>query len=106
MSRVCEITGRRTRTGNVVTRRGLAKKKGGVGRRVTGRSKRKFKPNIQKVRILTPEGSVVTMRLSTKAIKRGVIRVEKKGKLVEYPLVKALRGRNRAFTKAQKATAE
>ncbi len=102
MSRVCEITGRRTRTGNQVTRRGLAKKKGGVGRRVTGRSKRKFKPNIQTVRVLTPEGSVVRMKLSTKAIKRGLIRVEKGGKQVEYPLVKALRGRNRAFSKAQK----
>ncbi|GAB4152539.1 MAG: 50S ribosomal protein L28 [Planctomycetota bacterium] len=102
MSRVCEITGRRTRTGNRVTRRGLAKKQGGVGRRVTGRTKRKFKPNIHKVRILTPEGSVVTMKLSTKAIKRGVVRVEKNGKLREFPLMKALRGRNRAFTKAQK----
>lgn len=102
MSRVCEITGRRTRTGHQVTRRGLAKKKGGVGRRVTGRSKRKFKPNIQTVRVLTPEGSVVRMKLSTKAIKRGLIRVEKGGKKVEYPLVKALRGRNRAFSKAQK----
>lgn len=102
MSRVCEITGRRTRTGNQVTRRGLAKKKGGVGRRVTGRSKRKFKPNIQTVRVLTPEGSVVRMKLSTKAIKRGLIRVEKGGKQVEYPLVKALRGRNRGFSKAQK----
>lgn len=102
MSRVCEITGRRTRVGHAVQRRGLAKKQGGVGRRVTGRSKRKFKPNIQKVRILTPEGAVVTMKLSTKAIKRGVIVMQKKGKQVEFPLVKALRGRNRAFTKAQK----
>ncbi len=29
MSRVCESTGRRTRGGNKVSRRGLAKKKGG-----------------------------------------------------------------------------
>jgi large subunit ribosomal protein L28 len=102
MSRVCEITGRRTRVGNAVARRGLAKKQGGVGRRVTGRSKRKFKPNIQKVRLLTPDGAVITMKLSTKAIKRGVIKVAKGDKTVEFPLVKALRGRNRAYTKAQK----
>jgi len=55
MSRVCAVTGRRTRIGHKVKRRGLAKRDGGVGRRVTGRSKRTFKPNIQPVRILTPE---------------------------------------------------
>jgi len=102
MSRVCAVTGRRTRIGNQVKRRGLAKKEGGVGRRVTGRSKRTFKPNIQPVRILTPEGSVVTLRISTKVIKRGIITLQKNGKSVSFPLVKAVRGRNRAFTKAQK----
>lgn len=102
MSRVCAVSGRRTRVGNKVKRRGLAKKDGGVGRRVTGRSKRKFKPNLQPVRILTPEGSVVTMKLCTKVIKRGVITIQKGDKTVSFPLVKAVRGRNAAFTKAQK----
>ncbi|MEC7725805.1 MAG: 50S ribosomal protein L28 [Planctomycetota bacterium] len=102
MSRVCAVTGRRTRVGNKVKRRGLAKKDGGVGRRVTGRSKRKFKPNLQPVRILTPEGTVMTLKLSTKVIKRGVITLQKGDKTVSFPLVKAIRGRNRAFTKAQK----
>lgn len=104
MSRVCAVTGRRTRVGNQVKRRGLAKKDGGVGRRVTGRSKRTFKPNLQPVRILTPEGAVVTLKLSTKVIKKGVITLEKNGKAVSFPLVKAVRGRNRAFSKAQKPT--
>lgn len=102
MSRVCAVTGRRTRVGHKVKRRGLAKKEGGVGRRVTGRSKRTFKPNIQPIRVLTPEGAVLTLKVSTKVIKRGVITLEKNGKLVSFPLVKALRGRNRAHTKAQK----
>lgn len=105
MSRVCAVTGRRTRVGHQVKRRGLAKKDGGVGRRVTGRSKRTFKPNLQPVRILTPEGQVQTLRVSTKVIKKGVISLRKNGKLVSFPLVKAVRGRNRAFTKAQKAKA-
>jgi large subunit ribosomal protein L28 len=104
MSRVCAVTGRRTRIGHKVKRRGLAKKDGGVGRRVTGRSKRTFKPNLQPVRILTPEGSVVTLKLSTKVIKRGIISLVKNGKVKSFPLVKAVRGRNRAFTKAQKQT--
>ena len=101
MARVCQITGRRTRVGNRVARRGLAKKKGGVGRRVTGRNKRKFKANIHTVRVLTPEGGVLRMKLSARAIKTGVVVVEKDGKKVEFPLVRALRGRNRAHTKAQ-----
>ncbi len=106
MSRVCAVTGRRTRVGHQVKRRGLAKKDGGVGRRVTGRSKRTFKPNLQPVRILTPEGQVVTLKLSTKVIKKGVIKLQKgNGKQVSFPLVKAVRGRNRAFTKAQKPKA-
>lgn len=105
MSRVCAVTGRRTRVGNQVKRRGLAKKDGGVGRRVTGRSKRTFKPNLQPVRILTPEGQIKTLKVSTKVIKKGVITLQKNGKAFSFPLVKAVRGRNRAFTKAQKAKA-
>ncbi len=106
MSRVCQVTGRRTRVGNRVSRRGLAKAKGGVGRRVTGRSKRKFKPNIQPVRVLTPEGRVLRMKLSTRAIKTGVIILKRGDKVVKFPMVRALRGRNRAFTKAQKSGAQ
>lgn len=72
MARVCEICGKRTRTGNQITRRGLAKAKGGVGRRVTGRSKRKFKPNIQKVRAQVG-GNVKRVRACTRCLKAGKI---------------------------------
>jgi len=102
MSRVCEVTGRRTRVGNRVARRGLAKKKGGVGRRVTGRTKRTFKPNVHTVRVLTPDGTVLRMKLSARVIRTGKIVLKKGDKTVEFPLVRAMRGRNRAFTKAQK----
>ena len=104
MSRVCAVTGRRTRVGNQVKRRGLATRAGGVGPRVTGRRKRTSKPTLQPVRILTPEGAVVTLKLSTKVIKKGVITLQKGDKNVSFPLVKAVRGRNRAFSKAQKQT--
>ena len=72
MARACEICGKKTSTGNQVTRRGLAKAKGGVGRKVTGRSKRKFKPNIQKIRVmvgLTP----TRMKLCVKCLKAGKV---------------------------------
>ena len=70
MSRTCEVTGRGTRVGGNIARRGLAKSKGGVGRRTTGNSKRKFKVNVQKKRLWVPElGEYVTVRLSTRALR-------------------------------------
>ena len=72
MSRVCQFCGRRTRVGNQITRRGIAKKKGGIGRRVTGRSKRTFVPNLQSVRAQV--GSrVVRVRICTRCLKAGKI---------------------------------
>ena len=52
MSRECPFTGKKTIFGNSITRRGKAKRLGGVGKKVTGITRRKFKPNIQKVRAL------------------------------------------------------
>ena len=103
MPRVCHFTGRKTTFGKQITHRGKAKYLGGVGTKVTGITARKFKPNIQTVRVLTPDGTVMRVKLSTRAIKSGVMVVEKGGKTVKFPLVRALRGRNRAFTKAQRA---
>jgi large subunit ribosomal protein L28 len=72
MSRVCFFTGRRTKSGNQITRRGKAKYLGGVGRKITGCTKRKFKPNIQKVRAII-DGKPVRVRVSAKAIRMGLI---------------------------------
>ncbi|MFH1504031.1 MAG: 50S ribosomal protein L28 [Candidatus Omnitrophota bacterium] len=47
MSRRCEICGKKALTGTSISRRGLAKKKGGVGLKTTGITKRKFFPNLQ-----------------------------------------------------------
>ena len=67
MSRVCHFTGKRTISGRSITRRGKAKHLGGVGRKITGKSKRKFKPNIQKVRAVV-DGKVCRIKVSAKAI--------------------------------------
>ena len=72
MSRICFFTGKRTRAGRSIARRGKAKYLGGVGRKVTGITKRKFKPNIQKVRALV-DGKVVRIRVSAKAIRNGLV---------------------------------
>lgn len=72
MSRECYFTGKRTISGNSISRRGKAKHLGGVGKKVTGITKRKFKPNIQKIRALI-DGKVCRVKVSTKAIKMGLI---------------------------------
>jgi large subunit ribosomal protein L28 len=100
MARRCEVTGKETRSGKSIARRGLPKKKGGVGLKTTGHTKRQFKANIQKVRVLLPDGTVRRMKLATSVIKSGRITVQMGGKEQTVPLVKALRGRNREFTKA------
>jgi large subunit ribosomal protein L28 len=72
MARVCYFTGKKTRTGRSIARRGKAKYLGGVGRKVTGVTKRKFKPNIQKVRAVV-NGRVRRIRVSAKAIRMGLV---------------------------------
>ena len=72
MARACEFCNKRTEVGNQVTRRGLAKAKGGVGRKVTGRSKRTFKPNIQRVRAKIG-GTHRRVRICARCLKAGKI---------------------------------
>jgi large subunit ribosomal protein L28 len=72
MSRVCQFTGKKTVFGNAITRRGKAKRLGGVGKKVTGVTRRKFKANIQKVRAVI-DGNVRRVRVSAKAIRLGLI---------------------------------
>ncbi len=70
MSRVCQVTNRGTRSGASIARRGLPKKKGGVGLRTTGVTKRKFKVNVQTKKIWVPElKQHVRVKLSTRALK-------------------------------------
>jgi len=73
MSRECYFTGKRTVFGNSISRRGKAKRLGGVGKKVTGVTRRKFKPNIQKVHAII-DGKVRRVRVSAKAIRMGLVR--------------------------------
>ena len=72
MPRQCPFTGKRTRAGRSISRRGKAKYLGGVGRKVTSKTKRKFKANMQRVRAVI-DGQVVRINVSTKAIRNGMI---------------------------------
>ncbi|MHC4844532.1 MAG: 50S ribosomal protein L28 [Planctomycetota bacterium] len=72
MSRVCQYCGKRTRVGNSIARRGLAKPKGGIGLKTTGVTRRRFKANIQNMRAMVG-GSMVRVRICAKCIKSGKI---------------------------------
>ena len=72
MSRECYFTGKKTRSGRSYARRGKAKYLGGVGVKTTGITKRKFKPNIQRVRAVV-DGKVCRIKVSAKAIRMGLV---------------------------------
>ena len=72
MPRECFFTGKRTRAGRSYAHRGKAKYLGGVGIKITGKTKRKFKPNIQRVRALI-DGKVCRIQVSAKAIRMGLV---------------------------------
>lgn len=72
MARVCEICGKKTQSGAQLARRGLPKKKGGVGLRITGHTLRKFKANVQRLRVEV-DGEATRIRICTRCIKSGKV---------------------------------
>jgi large subunit ribosomal protein L28 len=73
MARVCDICAKRTRVGAAIARRGLPKRKGGVGLKTTGHTKRRYFPNLQKIQV--QDGARVRrMTVCTRCIKSGRIR--------------------------------
>ncbi len=70
MAMQCEICGKKPTLGNQITRRGKAKYLGGVGRKITGISRRKFFPNLQRVKAIR-DGVVRRIRVCTQCIRSG-----------------------------------
>ena len=79
MSRVCDYCGKKTQFGQHLTRRGLAKAKGGVGIKTTGVTKRPFKANVQKLRAEV-DGRVLRVKVCTKCLKTGIVKKPALGK--------------------------
>jgi ribosomal protein L28 len=48
MSKLCQVTGKKPSRGYKYAIRGIAKKKKGIGLKVTGKTKRRFRPNLVK----------------------------------------------------------
>jgi large subunit ribosomal protein L28 len=73
MARICAITGKRPTKGSIIHRKGQSKKSGGIGTHITKITKRTFKPNLQRIRVKLPNGSIKRILVSVKAIKAGLI---------------------------------
>ncbi|MCX7872049.1 MAG: 50S ribosomal protein L28 [Verrucomicrobiae bacterium] len=72
MARICELTGKRPVKGSIIWRSGKPKKQGGIGTHVTATTKRRFFPNLQRVKAVV-DGQVKYIRVSTTAIKKGLV---------------------------------
>lgn len=72
MARICELTGKGPIKGSIIWRSGKAKKLGGIGTHVTAITKRRFLPNLQRVKAVI-DGEVRYVRVSTSAIKKGLV---------------------------------
>jgi len=72
MPRICAICGKGPMAGRTIARRGLAKKKGGVGKKITGITKRRFLPNLQTIRVIQ-KGTTRRIKVCTSCIKAGKV---------------------------------
>jgi large subunit ribosomal protein L28 len=70
----CEFCEKKPSMGNQIETRGKAKYLGGVGTKITGITRREFKPNLQRVKITTPNGTNKYVRICTRCLKAGVVR--------------------------------
>lgn len=70
MPRACDICGKGMLRGNSIARRGLAKRKGGIGLHTTGVTKRRFLPNLHRIRV-RENGGVVRKTVCATCIKMG-----------------------------------
>ena len=72
MSRICELTGKRPIKGSIIWRSGKSKKSGGIGTHITAITKRRFMPNLQRVKAVV-DGEVRYIRVTANAIKKGLV---------------------------------
>ena len=85
MGMQCAICGKRPVLGNQICRRGKAKYLGGVGRKITGISRRLFKPNLQAMQITDDNGAVHKARVCVQCIRSGRVQRPVKRKPFQMP---------------------
>ncbi len=74
MASQCAVCGKKAIVGNSVEIRGKAKYLGGVGTKVTGITRRKFKPNLQTLRVQLPSGEHRRLKVCAQCIRSGLVR--------------------------------
>jgi large subunit ribosomal protein L28 len=72
MAKICEVTGKAPMKGSIIWRSGKAKKSGGIGTHITAITKRRFLPNLQRVKALI-NGEVRYVRVTANALKQGLV---------------------------------
>ncbi len=72
MARICELCGKGSSMGNRIIRHGLKKSKGGIGLHTTGITRRRFLPNIQRIRV-AENGGVTRKHVCAACIKAGKV---------------------------------
>jgi large subunit ribosomal protein L28 len=87
MAHICQVCGKKPSVGNQIETRGKAKYLGGVGTKVTGITKRTFKPNLQRIKVQGEDGKGKTMRVCTQCIRSG--RIRKRVRQKPFDLAKA-----------------
>ncbi len=85
MARVCEICGKGVQKGNKIETRGKAKYLGGVGTKITGKTRREFRPNLQTVKVSNGRGGNVHMRVCARCIRSGGVVKAVKQKPFQLP---------------------
>ena len=70
MAKRCDICGKGPMAGRTYTRKGKAKKEGGVGRHIARKNIRRFMPNLRSIRAMI-DGAVKRILVCTKCIKKG-----------------------------------
>ena len=73
MSRVCEICGKGPVAGRSIKRRGMARRKGGAGRKITGIAPRRYLPNLKIVKAIV-NGARKRIKVCTKCLKAGKVK--------------------------------
>ena len=85
MARVCEVCGKGPQMGNRIETRGKAKYLGGVGTKITGKTRRQFRPNLQRVRVALPDGGAKRVKVCTSCIRSGFVKKAVRNKPFSLP---------------------
>ncbi len=85
MARRCEVCNKSTQKGNQIETRGKAKYLGGVGTKITGKTRREFRVNLKSVNVTTPSGENRAMRVCTRCLRSGAIRKAVRQKPFKLP---------------------